>query len=115
MATRIISLKDALIRYLPYILILAGLGLALLAVAVDFLGLGGSSGFGSRQIKIAALGLVFILFGTLTVPLIKLKFLLRWLMPSVQYQQPEKSALRRLAGILLLAVWFGLLIGFSDL
>jgi hypothetical protein len=101
--------------FLPYLTILGGLGLVLLAVLVDFIGLGGGDGFGPKQIRLAILGLVITLLGILTIPPIKDRFLFRWLMPSAPYQYPTQSVPRRMFQILVMAMWLALLTGLIDL
>ena len=98
--------KGALARcsgFIPYLVILTGFGLLTLAVAVDFVGLGREAGFGGKQARLAIFGLVILLVGIGLTPAVKHRFVLRWLMPSSEYELPVRAAVRPIARILLIA------------
>ena len=51
-------------RILPVLLILAGLGAIMAAIAVSLLGIGERAGFGAKQALLAAAGLATVVSGT---------------------------------------------------
>ena len=102
------------LKFLSYLTILAGLGIVALAILVDYVGLGSEPGFGAKQARLAVFGLVVASAGVITVPPVKHRFLFRWLMPLTPYQCPAQSVPRRMAQIMIVAIWFGLALGFTE-
>lgn len=104
------NLKANIARYLPYLLMLGGTGLVFLSVAVDYIGLGSSEGFGGQQRRLAVIGLAVVLVGVVALPV----FLSRLTAPS-SYSHQDSTPSQRLTQVLVIGLWFGLLMGFSDL
>lgn len=115
MQTRIESFNTVLVRFLPHLVILAGSGLVLLSAIIDFVGIGGDPGYGRSQIKLAIIGASLALAGILVLPWVRERFLLRWIIPPAIYQNPARSLFIYFGQILLIAVWFGVVMGISDL
>lgn len=114
MMPQINSLKAFLVKAAPFIAIVLGLGFVLVSGAVEYAWSGGTSGIGSRKANVAVAGLVIALVGIIFVLPITRRLLFRWVMPSIPYRYPAPVP-QRIRQILLLALWFGLLLGFSDL
>lgn len=110
MLLRLEFLRLKLARYLPHLTILAGIGLVIVSIAVDIIGLGANEGFGAKQAKLAVIGVVIMLVGVALFPAI-----LRPLTSPVSYQHPARNNLQGVGQVLRIGVWFGLLMGFSDL
>ncbi|MCH9039757.1 MAG: sulfatase-like hydrolase/transferase [Chloroflexi bacterium] len=110
MLLRLEFLRLKLARYLPHLTILAGIGLVIVSLAVDIVGLGANEGFGAKQAKLAVIGVVIMLVGAALFPAI-----LRPLTSPSSYHHPARNNLQGVGQVLRIGVWFGLLMGFSDL
>jgi D-alanyl-lipoteichoic acid acyltransferase DltB (MBOAT superfamily) len=66
-------------KFLPILLILAGMGMTTIALAADFLAFGGLPGIGPRQISLALSGLAVLLAGVVLISSVNWRYIGEWL------------------------------------
>jgi hypothetical protein len=67
-------------RWLPMILILVGIGITVIALAADFLDLGGPTGIGPRQFSLALSGIAVTLTGVVLISSDNRRYIGEWLL-----------------------------------
>jgi arylsulfatase A-like enzyme len=93
-------------RYLPIFLILMGAGVIAVALAADLVGIGDSVSLGPKQITLILAGFALVLGGLVLATPAGRRYLLKW--------QARVKLNTRPAGLLLIAIWFGLLTGWGE-
>jgi len=67
-------------RFLPIVLILAGIGITTIALAADFLTFGGLPGIGPRQVALALSGFAVLLTGLILILSVSQRYIGEWLL-----------------------------------
>jgi Sulfatase len=96
-------------KLLPVLLVLCGAGIIFLAVAVELTG-AGSPGFGAFQVKLIVAGLAILLTGPGLATAAGQRFLDRML----AHEPAMHSGRQRVALLLVIALWFGLVAGLIE-
>jgi arylsulfatase A-like enzyme len=101
------SLVGKSIKRIPVLFLCVGALAVIFSLAADRLGVGGEAGFGSKQILVLVLGLIFVLAGAILRISGVRRYLGEWHAPGGMIGSP--------GSILLIAAWFGLFTAFGEL